>query len=348
MSATLPKAFDISVLVCTYNRCADLREMLETALEQETDGEFSYEVLVVDNNSTDQTRRVVEEFVAGGHDNLRYLFEGRQGKSYALNTGLGAARGRLYVVGDDDFILPPDWLKKIFTAFRAHPEVSVVSGKVLPLWQADAPAWLTPRHWSAIAMADYGDEEFYADERNQICLLACAFRRADVLAVGGYRVGLSVTGGQIGGVEDLDILQRLWRAGYKAVYQPHIFFWHKVEPQRMTKQYHRRWHEGHGRFYAALRDERAERSAARLFDVPAYLYRQAAADAFGWLKCVLLGRAEESFAHEAQLCFFRGFFRKRREDYALTRRRGAARELWSFARSLAAGKSGRGAPKGVG
>ncbi|MGH9940781.1 MAG: glycosyltransferase [Pyrinomonadaceae bacterium] len=342
---------DITLLVCTFNRCADLREMLSSALAQETSGEFTFEVVVVDNNSSDGTRQVVEEFIAGGHNNLRYLFEGRQGKSFALNTGLEAARGHIYTIGDDDFILPPDWLIKIFRAFQAHPEVSVVSGKVLPRWQAEAPTWLTPKHWSAIAMADYGEEEFYADEERQICLLAGSFRRADVLAVGGYRTGLSVSGEQIGGVEDLEILQRLWKAGYKAIYQPHIFFWHKVEPQRMTKQYHRRWHEGHGRFYAALRDEQVERSSARLFDVPLHLYRQAAADALGWLRCALQpGRAEESFAHETRLCFFRGFFRQRREDYAaVAGRGGAGRELLSFARALATGRNnGRGAPKGVG
>jgi hypothetical protein len=197
-------------------------------------------------------------------------------------------------------------------------------------------------------MADYGEKEFYADEEHQVCLLACSFRRADVLAVGGYRTGLSVSGGQIGGVEDLEILQRLWRAGYKTIYQPHIFFQHKVEPGRMTKKYHRRWHRGHGRFYAALRDEETERSAARLFDVPAHLYRRATADALGWLKNTLLGRRAEAFGHETQLSFFAGFFRQRRADYLATRRHGTLREIFSLVRALATGKRGHDAPKEVG
>lgn len=348
MKTEVKTSLDISVLVCTYNRCADLREMLESALAQETGGEFTFEILVVDNNSSDGTREAVEALIAQGHDNLRYLFEGRQGKSYALNAGLAAARGHIYTIGDDDFLLPNDWLRKIFRAFRSHPEVSVVSGKVLPAWRAEAPAWLTPKHWSAIAMADYGESEFYADEEHQICLLACSFRRADVLAVGGYRAGLSVSGGDIGGVEDLEILQRLWRAGYKTIYQPHIFFHHKVEPGRMTKKYHRRWHRGHGRFYAALRDEAMERSAARLFDVPAHLYRQTGVAALGWVKSMLAGRGADAFWHETQLCFFAGFFRQRRADYLATRRHGTLRELFSLVRALATGKSGHDAPKEVG
>src|SRR5690242_7289366 len=99
---------DLSLLLCTYNRSADLREALETALAQETEGHFNYEVVVVDNNSKDDTRAVVEEFMLGGRQNLRYLFESRQGKSYALNTGLQAIRGWAYVIVDDDFILPRD------------------------------------------------------------------------------------------------------------------------------------------------------------------------------------------------------------------------------------------------
>ncbi|MCA1628382.1 MAG: glycosyltransferase family 2 protein, partial [Acidobacteria bacterium] len=134
---------DITLIVCTFNRSGDLRELMQGALAQETGGLFGYEVLVVDNNSTDDTRRVVESFIARGHDHLRYLFEGRQGRSNALNTGLDAVRGAVYALADDDLLLPKDYLMKVFTAFQAHPEVSFVGGKVLPLWKSDVPAWLT-------------------------------------------------------------------------------------------------------------------------------------------------------------------------------------------------------------
>ena len=309
------KAVDISCLVCTYNRCDDLRELLETALAQETGGEFTFEVIVVDNNSTDKTRDTVKDFIDAGHSNLHYFFEPRQGKSYALNTALDAAKGWAYVITDDDFILPSNWLRDIYQAFRSHPEAAVISGKVLPRWQARAPGWLTKDHWSAIAMADYGETPFYADEDKPICLLAGAFRKAAVQEVGGYHPDLGVSPGQIGGIEDLDILQRLWKAGYKALYQPHIAFEHKVGANRLTKEYHRRWHRGHGRFYAALRDERIEGSIAHLLGVPGHLYRQAVRDVLGWLKGTVLRREAQAFLHETRLCFFAGFFSKRREEH---------------------------------
>jgi glycosyltransferase involved in cell wall biosynthesis len=108
---------DISLMVCTYNRCEDLRELLATAVAQETGGAFTYEIIVVDNNSSDDTRQIVENFIATGDVEVRYMFEGRQGKSHALNTGLGAARGWIYTICDDDFILPKNWLKDILKRF---------------------------------------------------------------------------------------------------------------------------------------------------------------------------------------------------------------------------------------
>lgn len=333
-------AVDISLLVCTYNRCQDLHELLETALAQETGGEFSYEIVVVDNNSTDRTRATVADFIDAGHNKVRYFFEARQGKSYALNTALEVAKGWAYVITDDDFILPSNWLRDIYHAFRTHPEVAVISGKVLPRWQAETPRWLTRDHWSAIAMADYGEKPFYADEDNPICLLAGAFRRSAVQDAGGYRPELGVSADQIGGIEDLDILQRLWKAGYKALYQPHISFEHKVGPTRLTKTYHRLWHTGHGRFYAAMRDERMEGSIGYLLGVPAHLYRQAARDALGWLKCTVFRREAQAFVHETRLCFFRGFFSKRREDYLRDKSHSFLGDLWAFAKTLAQSRKG--------
>lgn len=343
-----PAEVDLTLLVCTYNRCEDLRELLETALAQETGGEFTYEVLVVDNNSTDGTRAVVEEFIAAGHRNLRYLFEAEQGKSHALNTGLKAVRGWAYAITDDDFVLPKDWVRGICGGFRAHPEVSFVSGKVLPLWQTGPPAWLTQEHWSAIAMADYGEEPFVTNEEHQVCLLACAFRLADVQAVGGYHVDLGPRKGRTGATEDLDLLKRLWKSGRTGLYLPHITFYHKATPDRLTKEYHRRWHRDHGRSYAVMRAEELEAGSNRLFDVPTHMYRAAAADALGWLKCRLSGRSDKAFWHEIQLYFFAGFFRQRRADYLSAQPGGTARELYSFARSLASGRGGSKMPRGAG
>jgi glycosyltransferase involved in cell wall biosynthesis len=333
--ADRPAAADITLLVCTFNRCDDLRELLATALVQTTDGTFTYEVLVVDNNSTDDTRAVVDAFLTSSPRIVRYLFEGRQGKSYALNTGVAAAGGAIVTIVDDDFILPPDWVQKIVAAFRADPARSFVSGKILPRWLGDVPGWLSPDLWSPMALIDYGDRQLTIDSCNPLCLIGCSFRRAEIEAVGGYRDDLSVSKSFIGGVEDLEILQRLWKAGRWGVYVPEIVCHHKVQASRLTKAYHRRWHTGHGRFYALLRDEGLERSSTTLFGVPAHLYTQAAADARAWCTS-RLSDPNKAFERETQLRFFVGFFQERRRQHRASGGRGALPELARFARALLA------------
>lgn len=310
----------ITLLVCTYNRAEDLRELLGTAIDQDTNGAFDYEIVVVDNNSTDATRRVVDDFAGSGR--VRYIFEARQGKSYALNTGLGASRGDLYVIVDDDFILPRDWVKQIVHAFRDRPDLSFVSGKVLPRWMGPVPSWLGPEHWSAIALADYGDEAFEADANRQVCLLACAFRRADVIAAGGYEGRLGVSASRIGGVEDLEILQRLWAAGRKGLYLPGLAFQHKVQPSRLTMAYHRRWHTDHGRSYAQLRDAGFEQSSGRLWDVPLHVFRGLASALVRWAAFQLRGRRDDAFLEETRVRFLLGFIAERRQQHLAAGGRG--------------------------
>ena len=292
-------------MICTYNRASALREALHTALAQETRGRFTFEVIVVDNNSTDDTRKVAAEL---GDDNhlLRYLFEPRQGKSFALNLALSSLSGEYYSIVDDDFILPPDWLSGIFDGTRRHPGASFYSGKVLPRWPSTPPAWLTTQHWSAVAMADFGDAEFVASSDNPICLLAGTFRTSDVRAVGGYDVRLGVQGSRIGGVEDLEILQRLWKRGKHGVYLPNVSFAHVAEPVRLTKPYHRRWHRDHGRSHAIMRDPATE-SAVKLLGVPRYMFRDVI-DSVGKLFIhAVRGRAAEAFLAETRLWFVLGY-----------------------------------------
>ena len=306
---TLASSVDFTLLVCTYNRARDLEELLETALSQETGGEFSYEVVVVDNNSTDHTRSVVSSFTTRYGDRLRYLFEARQGKSYALNTGLTAMHGQYYAIVDDDFVLPSDWLREIARAFRRHPDAAFVSGKVLPRWEAAPPAWLTRQHWSALALADYGEVEFRADAARDLCLLACIFRADAVQAIGGYDVLLGVNGNRIGGVEDLDILRRLWAAGFHGVYVPTLWFEHKVAGVRLSKAYHRRWHRGHGRSRAIMRAD--DLLLPHLAGVPRYMFREVLSMLVLIPVRYLLGRQPDAFTAESRLWFNVGFISER-------------------------------------
>src|SRR5256885_3014027 len=123
----------ITVVIAAYNRSEMLKATLNSVLNQESNN-ISYEVIVVDNNSTDNTKQVVENLIVEGHQNLRYLFEPRQGCSHARNTGVAAACSEIIAFADDDVRVTKDWIANIKRAFDSHPEIDCVGGKVLPRW----------------------------------------------------------------------------------------------------------------------------------------------------------------------------------------------------------------------
>jgi glycosyltransferase involved in cell wall biosynthesis len=335
----MSEQFDISVIISTYNRCDMLPAAIESVLAQDASG-INYEVIIVDNNSTDKTREVVESFITRGHANVRYVFEGQQGLSHARNAGIATARAPLVAFTDDDVRAASNWIVSIKRAFDEHPEVDFVGGKVLPQWLGEPPAWLTHKHWSPLAIVDYGDEPFYVDTQKQYCLVGAnlAFRREVFEHVGLFEPDLQRVKDGVGSMEDYEFLLRVWATGRRGLYVPDIVMSAEVQTERMTKAYHRRWHMGHGHFYALMRNEEIETSDARLFDVPAHLYRSALKNTFGWLTQSLRAHEDLAFFYETELRFFRGFFRQRRQEFKTRKQRSTPREVVLFVQSLIASK----------
>jgi len=311
------REWHVSVNVCTYNRHQLLRQLLESLLEQRLDDAIRYEVIVVDNNSTDETRQVVDEFIGRGHNHLRYIFEQRQGLSYARNTAVEAARAPIVAFTDDDVRVAPTWVQTIKRTLDHHPEVDCVGGKIVPCWPAPPPVWLTERHWGPLAIVDFGDRPFYVSIHNQLCLLTANMAiRKDVLErIGRFRPQLQRVQNQVGSMEDHELLLRLWRGQGQGMYVPELVVDADITIDRLAKTYHRRWHFGHGSFYAMGRLEHMERSQLGTFiGVPAHLYKRAVLDAVQWLGNVVCGNWDRAFDHEIALRFFAGFLRRRCTD----------------------------------
>jgi glycosyltransferase involved in cell wall biosynthesis len=325
---------EISVVISTYNRADRVGDALERLLRQRG---VRYEVIAVDNNSTDGTRQVIESYVARSDGRLQYVFEGQQGVSHGRNTGVAASRAPLIAFTDDDMRMADDWLLKIKQAFDAHPELDCVGGRVLPLWLAERPTWLTQRHWSPIALLDYGPEPVLLDaSRRQVLVTAnFAVRRAAFDRVGGFSPLTQRTMNDVCSTEDNELQIRLWRTGVRGMYFPDILGWAQAPPRRLTKDYHRRWHRRHGRCMALMRDEEFEASkAGRLFDIPAHLFRQTAGNIGKWAAAWLRHDEAETFWCETRLWFFVGFVQQRYRDYGAASGHGVIRELSDFARSV--------------
>jgi glycosyltransferase involved in cell wall biosynthesis len=312
----MSEGLDISVVMTTHNRCSLLPEALKSLLVQEADG-LQYEVIIVDNNSTDQTRQVIESFVKSGHSNLRYVFEPQQGISYGRNAGIANARAPIIAFTDDDVRVAPNWLGNIKKAFDDHSEVDFVGGKILPHWPHEPPSWLTRDHWWPLALLDSGDDAFYVNAGNPMVLpTANASFRRDVFS----RFGLFSP--EFSSREDHELILRLWREGRQGLYQPAIIVTADVQPARMTKSYHLRWNYRTGRFNSMMRlneimgpDGRLlekQTNAPTIFGVPTYIYRQLMSEGLDWFKTLF--QESKRLQHENRICYLIGYITKRLEQ----------------------------------
>ena len=116
----------VSVIIPTFNRVDHLHQALTSLEGVKVPSGATCETIVVDNSSTDETRRMVEGFVANQPHRFRYVAEPRQGRSFALNTGMKEASGDILAFTDDDCIVPKNWLSAMGLPFQRHPEVGVV------------------------------------------------------------------------------------------------------------------------------------------------------------------------------------------------------------------------------
>jgi glycosyltransferase involved in cell wall biosynthesis len=329
-------SLQLSVVMCTYNRGELLLPAIRSVLAQDVTTP-AFELIVVDNNSSDDTRAIIERF-ARSDSRVQYVFEPRQGLSFARNAGIGQARALLIAFTDDDVRVDEHWVASVVRAFEEHSGADMVGGRVLPLWPAAPPHWLTTAHWAPLALEDHGDTAITITSDRPLCLVGAnlACRRSVFDTVGLFTTALQRVKSSIGSLEDHEFLLRVLRAGRFGVYDPRILVHAEIQPNRLERAYHRRWHAGHGHFHALLRSEEMEQSTRGSFlGVPAHLFRQAVEDIWGWMRSIASRGAARAFHHELRLRFFLSFFRTRMREFLDTRRE-RSRARMAFAPALPA------------
>ncbi len=240
---------DISVIICTYNRAESLRRTLQTCCDLVITAGVTWELLVVDNNSTDATKQVCNEFT--GKLPLRYLFESRQGKSFALNQGVVVATGDLLSFTDDDVDLAPNYLDELWQAAIKYPAVSVFGGKILPRWENPPPRWMSDNAKLLLSGVtvhfDRGDvEHVLADGKSVFYGANMAIRKIIFEKGFRYREDLGLDGSRRIGAEDVEFMRAILTAGYKALYMPKAIVHHRNSRKRMAERYVREWFIGYG------------------------------------------------------------------------------------------------------
>jgi glucosyl-dolichyl phosphate glucuronosyltransferase len=246
LSTQGPATLDITVILCTYNRCEDLAGALQSIAASQVASSVTWEVLVVDNNSTDRTRDVVEDFSRQQCGRFRYLFEPRPGKSYALNAGIANARGRVLAFTDDDVTVNSTWLQNLTAVLLSDGQWAGAGGRTLLAQKFSPPSWLSNDFdsWAGIVFA-------YFDLGNN----ACELDRAPFGANMAFRTDLGP--GPNPDIprpnEDTELGRRLLAAGERLRYEPSAVIYHVVAEGRVTKEYFFSWWFDYGR--AVIREK---------------------------------------------------------------------------------------------
>jgi glycosyltransferase involved in cell wall biosynthesis len=234
-------SISISAVVCTYNRRGPLLEAIKSLLEQDLP-RSAYEIIVVDNASTDGTSELVRERFASV-PNLRLVHEPRQGIAIARNRGARECRSNIAAYLDDDAIAPPDYLRRFVELFaHLEPTPAVVGGEMAPIFGAARPAWLTNEvlRWAS-SWLGWSTEPCYlvADGTQWLCETNSAYRVDTLMKVGGFPENLGRVGESLLASEGhVNIV--LHHAGFPTYFDPRIVVLHHVPAERMTRTWFRR------------------------------------------------------------------------------------------------------------
>jgi glucosyl-dolichyl phosphate glucuronosyltransferase len=256
-SAGVPRS-SVSAIMCTRNRCGVLAAALEGLAASQLPSSVAWEVLVVDNNSTDQTREVVEAFCLRYPNIFRYIFEPKSGKSYALNTGVRRARGDILAFVDDDVTVGPRWLHSL-TASLHDGRWAGAGGRILPAQAFAAPSWFSVQDLGGVLFGrfDFGDEA--GELRTAPFGANMAFRRAMFDKHGEFRTDLGP--GQDPETprpnEDTEFGRRLMGAGERLRYEPEAIVYHPVLFERINQRFFLSWWFDYGRAQARECDKRS-------------------------------------------------------------------------------------------
>jgi GT2 family glycosyltransferase len=223
----------VTVAVITYNRSRQLRQALAGMLRQDYPAD-RWELLVIDNNSTDDTRDVIASFVTT-MPAPRRIVETRQGLDHGRNRAIEEAKGDLIVLVDDDILVEPDWLAQLIAPFSSESahRIGVVGGEVVPVFPDGLPAWLEGSHRPLGFRSDPGPLP-----SNQAPMGAnFAFPKWVFVRFGAFDTRLDRQGARLFGGGDSEMIRRLRTVGLEAWFVPGAKVLHQIPAERLTLGY---------------------------------------------------------------------------------------------------------------
>jgi len=265
----------VTAIICTWNRASLLRETLTCFERLDVPPALDWEVIVVDNNSTDDTSSVLDAF--NGRLPLRKAFEGQPGKSRAANLAVRMATGDLLLWTDDDVRVSAGWLRAYADAAVAHPDASWLGGPVEPWFASEPPTWIARNIaslWEPYALVDHGAND---GPLHQQAIVGANFGlRAAVAREFPFNERIGPTGHAALRGEETELLGRLRRAGLHGWWVGDARVKHYISAERLTYKYIAHWYTGLG---VGIARSNGTFDGARLFGYPRWALRQ-----YAWLQ----------------------------------------------------------------
>jgi len=231
-----------SVVVPTYNNSATLKATIESLLAQQTG--VSYEIIIVDNNSTDDTALLVGTYAHRVKPEVRYLLERTQGSSAARNAGVAAARGEVVAFTDDDCVPRTDWLESLAAVYTTQSSAWSVGGRIVLDLPAECPPWFrltSPRYDMNrfFAALDLGEGLVRLEYPQALWTANLSVRKWVFSEIGLFNTELGVTKSSRLAAEDLELCHRIQQSGGAIYYSGRATVRHRVHESRLTKRYFR-------------------------------------------------------------------------------------------------------------
>ena len=324
-----PKA---SIIIPTYNRSQSLERGLRSITALEFPRE-AFEVVIVDNNSTDDTPNVAAQFRDSGVS-LKYVKEERLSFTVARHTGADTASGKFLSYIDDDVVVSSGWLGAVIDAFEHHDKAGIVGGPILPIFEAEPPEWIKKYYSMSgwLSLLDLGSE---LHQTKHAYGPNYSIRKDLLQLVGGFpadTIGIE-SEGRRGVVEktyvgsgDVGLCAKVEGAGYEVIYAPRALVHHVIPPVRLTKKWWRSRLAGEGCCHALTHQYENQESSTRLFGRGMNSIWRAATTAM-----MFAGNAARRTGKERHEFWISYHMSRARVEFALARRPDLARRLWNVA-----------------
>jgi glucosyl-dolichyl phosphate glucuronosyltransferase len=227
---------EISAIISTYNRARFLEGLFQSVLEQTID-KSRYEIVIVNNNCTDNTEELCNIFIRSNPGvKVTYCIETRQGLSFGRNRGIAESVGCFVTFLDDDAVIAPDFFEKTITFFNQHPTINAIGGKILLQYMEKKPDWYNPYLASLLGFFDMGDKE-QVFKTNFFKGSNMSFRREVFEKHEAFNTSLGRVGKNLAGSEEKELFYRFKSEGEEMWYVPSAVVYHLVPIERTYPEF---------------------------------------------------------------------------------------------------------------